>query len=211
LFCYAAIHIPAGYSAILNSLMPISAAFFAAVLLGEKLVARVFAGVAVGIAGVSLLVRLGPVAYSTELLLAAGACVLATVCYGFAGAYTKKHLAGLPAASAAANTLVWSALLLAPLALGNLPEAAPPLSAWSAVAALALFSTALAFLIYYDLIRRIGATQISAITFLLPAFGIFWGWLFLGEPVTPAMLGGFALVVIAAGMVLGIGPFRPRL
>jgi drug/metabolite transporter (DMT)-like permease len=46
------------------------------------------------------------------------------------------------------------------------------------------------------------------VTFLLPAFGIFWGWLFLDEPVTLAMLGGFLLVALAAGLVLGIGPFR---
>jgi drug/metabolite transporter (DMT)-like permease len=208
LFSYAAIHIPAGYSAILNALMPISSAFFAAAMVGERLTWRVFAGVAVAMAGIALLVRLGPVALDRELVLAALACIAATVCYGYAGAYTKKYLAGLPAHGAAANTMGWAALLLLPAALANLPAVRPPPLAWAAVLALGLLCTALAFLVYYQLIARIGATQIAAVTFLLPAFGIFWGWLFLGEPVTSAMLGGFVLVAIAAALVLGIGPFR---
>ncbi|MCC7258787.1 MAG: DMT family transporter [Gammaproteobacteria bacterium] len=208
LFAYAAIHLPTGYSAILNSLMPIWAAFFSAFMLGERLSWRVFAGVAAGMAGVALLVQLGPVALDREVVLAALACIAATVCYGFAGTYTKKHLAGLPAHGAAASTMLFAALVLAPFAAVSLPAGMPPAGAWLAVAALALFCSALAFFLYYQLIARIGATQISAVTFLLPAFGIFWGWLFLGEPVTPAMLGGFMLVGVAAGLVLGIGPFR---
>lgn len=210
LFAYAAIHIPAGYSAILNAQMPIWAAFFSAFMLGERLTWRVFAGVVVAMAGISLLVRLGPVALSREVILAALACVLATVCYGFAGTFTKKYLAGLPAQGAAANTMLCAALVLLVPALLTLPATAPPLKAWIAVSSLALLCTALAFFLYYQLIARIGATQISAVTFLLPAFGIFWGWLVLGEPVTGAMLGGFVLVAIAAALVLGIGPFRQR-
>lgn len=210
LFAYAAIHIPAGYSAILNALMPIFAAFFSALMLGERLSWRVFAGVVTAMAGISMLVQLGPVRIDREVLLAALACMLATVCYGFAGAYTKKYIAGLPAHGAAANTMMWGALLLLPAAMLNLPPVAPPPQAWLAVAALALVSTALAFFLYYQLIVRIGATQIAAVTFLLPAFGIFWGYLVLGEPVTPAMLGGFVLVALAAALVLGIGPFRAR-
>lgn len=208
LFAYAAIHIPAGYSAILNALMPVWAAFFSAFMLGERLTWRVFAGVATGMAGVAMLVQLGPVVINSELVLSAAACILATVCYGFAGTFTKKYLAGLPAHGAAANTMLFAAALLAPFALFSLPSAAPPPVAWLAVGALGVFCSALAFFIYYQLIARIGATQISAVTFLLPAFGIFWGWLFLDEPVTPAMLGGFALVGIAAALVLGIGRLR---
>lgn len=210
LFAYAAMHIPAGYSAILNALMPIWAAFFSALMLGERLTWRVFAGVVTAIAGISMLVRLGPVPMNAEMLLAALACVLATVCYGYASTFTKKYLTGLPADAGAANTMVFAALVLFPAALLNVPPAMPPVSAWLAVCALALFCSALAFFIYFQLIVSIGATQIAAVTFLLPAFGILWGWLFLSEPVTPAMLGGFVLVAVAAALVLGLGPFRRR-
>lgn len=208
LFCYAAIHIPAGYSAILNALMPIFSALFAAPMLGERLTWRVIAGVVAAMTGIALLVQLGPIAITTEVALAGTACVAATVCYGFAGAYTKKHLAGLPAHVGAANTMLFAALVLLPPALVNLPQGDPPLKAWLAVSALGLFCSALAFFVYYQLIVRIGATQIAAVTFLLPAFGIFWGWLFLDEAVTWSMLGGFSLVAVAAALVLGIGPFR---
>jgi drug/metabolite transporter (DMT)-like permease len=208
LFSYAALHIPAGYSAILNSLMPIWAALFSAKMLREPLSWRVFAGVIVGMAGVAMLVQLGPVPINEHVLLAALACLFATASYGFAGSYTKKYLAGLPAHGAATNTMLFAAALLLPAAVFALPDSAPPSGAWLAIAGLSLLCSALAFFIYYQLIARIGATQIAAVTFLLPAFGIFWGWLFLGEPVTAATLGGFALVAIAAGLVLGIGPFR---
>lgn len=208
LFCFAAIHIPAGYSAILNALMPIFAALFAAQMLGERLTWRVLAGVISGMCGIALLVRLGPVAITPEVALAALACVAATVCYGFAGAYTKKHLAGMPAHVGAANTMLFAALVLLPPALLSQPAGEPTMQAWLAVGALGLFCSALAFFVYYQLIVSIGATQIAAVTFLLPAFGIFWGWLFLDEAVTWSMLGGFALVALAAALVLGIGPFR---
>jgi drug/metabolite transporter (DMT)-like permease len=210
LFAYAAIHIPAGYSAILNALMPIFAALFSAWMLAERLTWRVFGGVITSIAGIGMLVRLGPVALTRELALSALACVLATVCYGFASTYTKKHLTGLSAPAGAANTMICASLVLLPFALLNIPATVPPVGAWLAVCALALFCSALAFFVYFQLIARIGATQIGAVTFLLPAFGIFWGWLFLNEPVTPAMLGGFVLVAVAAALVLGLGPFRPR-
>jgi drug/metabolite transporter (DMT)-like permease len=210
LFSYAAIHIPAGYSAILNALMPIWAALFSSAMLGERLTWRVFAGVIVGMSGIAMLVQLGPVAINRELMFAALACLVATACYGYAGSYTKKYIAGLPPHGAAANTMVFAAIMLLPGALLTVPVARPSLHAWMAIGGLSLLCSALAFFIYYQLIARIGATQIAAVTFLLPAFGIFWGWLFLDEPVTAAMLGGFALVAIAAGLVLGIGPFRPR-
>jgi drug/metabolite transporter (DMT)-like permease len=210
LFAYAAIHIPAGYSAILNALLPIFAAFFSAAMLGERLTWRVFAGVIFALAGIALLVRLGPVEVTTEVLVSALACALATLCYGFAGPYTKKNLTGLPPVAGAANTMLAAAAVLLPAAALSVPGAMPPLGAWLAVASLAFFCSALAFILYFQLIRSIGATQISAVTFLLPAFGIFWGWLFLGEKVTVPMLGGFVLVAIAAGLVLGIGPFSPR-
>ncbi|MBM4195571.1 MAG: DMT family transporter [Gammaproteobacteria bacterium] len=210
LFAYAALHIPTGYSAILNSLMPIFAATFSAFMLDEKLTWRVFVGAAVGAAGAALLVQRGPVEVHTEVLLGALACVLAITCYGFSAAYTKKYLAGLPAHGAAASTLLLAAVLLAPLAAVSLPATVPSLKAWLAVSGLAIFSTALAFILYYQLMQAAGATQVAAVTFLLPAFGMLWGWIFLGEPITLAMIAGFLLAASAAGLVLAIGPFRRR-
>ncbi len=210
LFAYAAIHIPTGYSAILNSLMPILAAVFAAFMLKEPLTWRVFAAALIGALGASLLVRLGPVEVDLEVVLAALACIAAITCYGFGAAYTKKYLSGLPPHGAAASTMLFAALVLAPMALMSLPAEMPGADAWLAVTALAVFCSALAFFIYYQLVEAIGATQIAAVTFLLPAFGMLWGWLFLDEPVTPAMIGGFLLAAVAAGLVLAIGPFRRR-
>ena len=54
------------------------------------------------------------------------------------------------------------------------------------------------------------ATKATAVTFVVPAFGLFWAWLFLSEPVTLTMLGGFVLVLCATALVMQIGPFAPR-
>nr|WP_253272401.1 DMT family transporter [Chromobacterium subtsugae] len=62
--------------------------------------------------------------------------------------------------------------------------------------ALAWLCTALAYLIFYRLIARLGATRASGVTYLVPVFGVLWGVLFLGEALSPAML-------LAAALILG--------
>src|SRR6478735_11052023 len=89
LFSYAALTLPAGYSAIVNATSPLWGALVGAVVLGEKLTARKLAGLAIGVVGVAFLVRLGPAQFSPQVMIAALACLTAALCYGIAGAYSK--------------------------------------------------------------------------------------------------------------------------
>lgn len=209
-FSFAALYIPAGYSAILNAIVPLWAAVFSALLLGEKLTWRVSAGALLAMAGIAMMVKLGPVQFSGNTLLAVLACVFATACYGFAGAWTKKHLPGVPGHVSATNSQLFAALTLLPFAAANVPAYMPPLPAWGAVLALAVFCSALAYVLYFRLLTRMSATKATTVTFVIPAFGILWGWVFLNEPITLTMMLGFALVLIATALVMGIGPFAPR-
>ena len=83
-----------------------------------------------------------------------------------------------------------------------------PVTPWilANIAALALLCSAVAYLLYFRLIRDIGPTRAMSVTFLIPALGMLWGVLFLDESVTPAMLAGAALVVAGTVAVLRPGP-----
>ena len=71
------------------------------------------------------------------------------------------------------------------------------------VVALALASTAIAYLIYFKLIAEAGPARALTVTFLIPLFGVLWGYLFLGEALTPNMLAGGALIVAGTAIALG--------
>lgn len=79
----------------------------------------------------------------------------------------------------------------------------PGLGAWAAVAALAVVSTALAYLLYFRLMRTVGVSKAITVTFLIPVFGILWGAIFLDEPVTPSLIGGCAVVLFGTGLATG--------
>ncbi len=91
-------------------------------------------------------------------------------------------------------------MLLLPLTILNWPDAAPRVLDWLSVIALGVFCTGVAYALYFRLIARIGPAKTMAVTFLIPAFAMLWGALFLAETITALMLAG--CVVILAGTAL---------
>ena len=69
------------------------------------------------------------------------------------------------------------------------------------VLALGIASSALAYLIFFWLLKQIGPVRASSVTFLIPGFGVLWGALFLGEPLSLHVFAGLALVVVASLLV----------
>lgn len=201
-YAFAAISLPAGYLAIINGLVPLSAAVIAAPVLGERLRAPRVAGFLVGIAGVALIVNLGPVAMDARTLLASTAAIAGATLWGWAGVMIKQRSGRLPAMGAAAGTISFAALIMAPLwAL------APPASTWTPGAAAALLGVGLlcsgvAYLPFFSLIRDIGPSRTLTVGLAVPVLGILWGWLLLDEAVTVPMLLGAALVLAALVLVL---------
>ncbi len=82
------------------------------------------------------------------------------------------------------------------MALRHWPRQPVPAASWASAVALGILCTGLAFLVFYRLIGRIGASRAATVTYLIPLFGALFAWLFLGEPVTLQML-------LAGGLVLG--------
>ena len=204
LFGFAALHLPAGYSAILNAATPLFAVLLSALVGGERLTWARGGGLALGIVGVALVTRAGPVVPDGDFVLAVLACLGATFCYAAVGLYVAQRGRDLATPALAACSQIGAAIVLLPVAFA---QPAPALAAITPlvvanVLALALLCSAAAYLLYYRLIADIGASRAMSVTFLIPLFGMLWGSLFLDEEVTAAMIAGCALVIAGTLLVL---------
>lgn len=208
-FSYAALSISAGLSSIFNASTPLWGAVIAWLWLRDRPALPRIAGLAIGFAGVIGL------AWEKASFKPGGsgwaivACLAAALCYGLAASYTRKRLQGVPPMVVAAGSQLSAALLLALPALWWWPAQMPSGRAWAMVALLAVLCTGLAYLMYFRLIAHVGASNAIAVTFLIPAFAVLWGWLFLAEPLTGAMAAGCLVILI--GTALATGVLAPRL
>ncbi len=202
--------LPAGYGAMLNASSPFFGALFAALLLAERLTALRVLGLGIGFAGVAMIVNLGPLAVTPEVLLAAAACIAATASYGFISVYIKKYVKGAPNMGLAAGTLLLAAGATAPLAMPITTWVTPSPVVLLCLLALALLCSAVAYLLYYRLIADIGPTKAISVTFLIPFFGVAWGVVFLGERLTSGAMAGGLLVLLGMTLVLDLLPTRRR-
>lgn len=209
LFSFAALHLPAAYSAIINSLTPLFGAVFGVVWLGERFTAPKLAGLALGVAGVALVAWRGGATPGPMVGWAVLACVAATVCYGLGGIYVKKRAAGIAPLGIAGCSQFAAGLILLPVAAAT----PPPAGAFTTtvllnVLGIAVLCSSIAYVIFYRLMRDVGPTRTLTVTFLAPGFSMLWSALFLGEAITPAMLAGFALVIAGTLAVGGALSFR---
>jgi len=198
LYSYAALELSAGMLSVLNATSPMWGALMAALLLGERLSARRAAGLALGVAGVVLLSR--PDSASGALAIAAG--LGAAFLYGLSGVYLRRWASHVPARGMAVGTQLAAGLLVLPFFVAAPPGAPPEPHIVANVIALGLLCSAVAYVLYFRLVADIGAAGALTVTYLIPAFGVLWGVLFLGETVSAAMLGGALLVVIGTVFVL---------
>ncbi|MFZ9104006.1 MAG: DMT family transporter [Burkholderiaceae bacterium] len=198
LYSYAAKSMLAGYMAILNALVPMWAGLLAVVFLKERLRPTLLFSVVLAMTGIVVLVGLSPVDLTTGFLLAALACVGATVCYAIAGILTRRWLEGVSSFQSALYSLAFASAALLPFGVLQLPQAHFSLKASLAVCAVALLCSAFAYLLFFRLIRAVGPTKATTVTFMIPAFGVLWGSLFLGEPLTVNVMIGFLMVALAS-------------
>ncbi len=198
----SALYLPASYLVVLNATSPLFGAIVSAAWLRERITARAGLGLAAGVAGVAMLVGLGPVRVSTGVAWAIAAGALAALFYAIAAAYLKRHSAGVDAAAVATGSQLGATLLLAPLLVPLPPAAWPTPGEWIAVALLGVVCTGAAYQLYFRLIADVGPTRALSVTFLIPVFGMLWGALFLGEAITPVMAAGCALVLAGTALIL---------
>lgn len=199
LLAYASLDLTAGMTSILNATVPIFAALIGYTVYGEALDARRVAGVLLGFVGVVALVGL-PQGAGASPLLPVVAGLTAAVFYVFAANFAKRRLSHIPAVVFVTGSQLGAAVVLLPLLPLFPPTQAPGAMVVAAVLALAVLSTSLAFLIYFQLIREVGPTRTLTVTYLIPVFAIAWGALLLDEVLTLGMLLGGASIL--AGVAL---------
>ena len=208
LFNWAALTLPAGYSAVLNATVPLFGVIGAALAREERLTTRRLVGCAVGFMGVALLVRLGPVAVTPAVVWAALACIAAAASYGFGAIYMKRATNRHEPLTAAATVHVAASVILFLPAAIAMPEAQFSTRAAIAVAVLGVVTSGFMYWVSLRLMREIPASAATSAAFMIPLFGVTWGALFLGEPVTVNMLPGGVLILAAMALVTGFNPFR---
>ena len=199
--------IDASTAAILNALAPLFASIVAALWIRDPITLPKAVGIALCLAGTAVLVGWTPTPMSARELLAASLSVIATALYGYTIVFTKVKLKGASPMGTSAATLLFAALALAPVVpFAPLPRALStvPAMAWLALAGLAIVSTTVAFIFYYRLIADVGPVKAITVTLLVPVFGMFWGVIFLGEPLTPGRLAGCAIILAGCSLVLGL-------
>ena len=210
-FGFAALAITGGLSSIFNATTPLWGALLGWLWLHDRPERSRLVGLAIGFAGVLWLAgghaSFKPDAHGIAPAAAVGACLLATALYGFSANFTRRYLAGVPPMALAAGSQLSASVALALPMAGFWPAHPPSAQAWWAVLALAVVCTGLAYVLYFRLIAHVGASQAISVTFLIPAFAVGWGAMFLAEPVTLAML--LACGVILVGTALVTGLWRP--
>lgn len=197
LIFYGQQEIGSGLASIVNAMTPIWTVLIANFMTAdEKLSSRKLAGILAGFIGVAVLMGGDALAGLKASALAQAAVLGATISYGFAGVYGKRFKGVDPmlvaAGQLAASTVLMGSYVLASGALFSftLPS---PAAIWSVIG-LAIPCTAFAYVLFFTILSRAGATNVSLVTFLVPVTGVVLGIIFLGESLSPWHLAGMALI-----------------
>jgi len=200
LIAFAETRIDSGLAAVIQAAAPILTVVLATRIDPSQRVRGLrLVGVAVGFVGVALLVGV----QEGSQLVGALAVLGTATCYAVSVLYAGRTVRSFPPLEVAIGQLGVGMLLALPFGLAQLPSEAPPAKAVAAIVALGALSTGVAYLLYFTLIARAGASRAILVTYLVPAFALVYGTVFLDEPVTVSALAG--LVLILGGTALGTG------
>ena len=211
LYAWAVMQITTGLASILNATVPLFGAIVAWLWLGERIGRLRSFGLALGFLGVALLAWRAPggAAGKSDLAhWAVVACLGATLFYAVAASYARRYLMNIPPLATATGSQLGAALFLAIPTVLTWPAQMPGLRPWLAVIALAVLCTGIAYILYFRLIVNAGPSRAVAVTFLAPVFAVLYGVVFLGETITPWMVG--CAVVIVLGTLLSTGLIKRR-
>lgn len=196
-------HIESGLASIFNAMTPLFTVLVAgALLVDERISGAKVLGVVLGLTGAAVMVGTDALNGISTNVLAQLAVMGAAVSYGFSSVFGRRFKGlGLNPIAIAAGQVSMSALLLAPAALYfEKPwlQPMPGFEVWAALIALAVFSTALAYILFFRVLASAGATNVSLVTFLVPISAILLGTIFLGERLELTHFIG--MLLIAAGL-----------
>jgi drug/metabolite transporter (DMT)-like permease len=196
-------YVPSGLASILNATTPLFTVIVMTAAGEEKLLARRIGGVVVGLLGVIILHGDGiglERGQGTGIVL----CLAAALSYGVSALVARRLPSDVPPLGAATFQMLASAAMMTVVAgVVDRPWqlAVPGVTTWLAVFGLAALSTALAYIVFFQILRRSGATNVMLVTLLVPVTAILLGWLVLGEKISPREIAG-ALVIGSALLLI---------
>ncbi len=196
-------YIPSGLASVVNATTPVFTVLVMAAAGDEKLHARRVVGVLTGLGGVALLHGQGAdLGFNQSVGLSL--CLAAALSYGFAALYARRNLAQSPPLATATCQLIVSALMMTIVAsMAERPwrRPMPGATTWLAIAGLAALSTALAYIIFFQILRRSGSTNVMLVTLLVPVTAIVLGSVVLKETILPREIVG-AIVIASALLIM---------
>ena len=193
LFSFGSFGADSNVLAILNSTTAFNTMIIAFFWLNEKISFKQIFGLILGFIGVIILVN--PDSSSTSII-SAFLCLIGATCYSFSTVFIQKHSQQTDKLVLIGWSIIFSAFIMIPITLLNLPPKMPSINAFTAAVWLGSVSTGLAFFGYVYLIEKIGAVKTSTVAYFLPIFGIIWGSIFLNEVITPGILLGCGTILI---------------
>jgi drug/metabolite transporter (DMT)-like permease len=216
LITFAEQAVASSLAAVINSAVPLFVIVIAAVFLkGETITVNRLVGLAIGFVGVAILVGLNVTDLGSANAFGELALIGATISYAIGNVYAKKYVHGLRPMIPALFQVFFGLVVIGALAfLLERPLAEVPApEAIFAVVWLGLFGSGLAYLSYFRILQRWGATRTSLVAYLLPIYGIVLGALVLSEPIATSTLVGTALVIGGIAVVnsrFGTRPVRSQ-
>jgi drug/metabolite transporter (DMT)-like permease len=193
--------ITVGLSSIINAMTPLMTLIVMAAFREERFSVERGVGVALGVTGVAILHGFDG-AIDGPQTLGIGLCLAGALSYGFAALWGRRYLAGVPPLMSATCQLICSTLIMLPVvALNDRPWTlkAPSDATLLALLALAVLGTALAYIVFFRILVRAGASNVMLVTLLIPVTALLLGSLCLGEPLRRTEIAG--AIVIAIGLL----------
>lgn len=193
-------HIESGLASIFNAMTPLFTVLVAAIFLADERISNIKTiGVLLGLSGAAVMVGTDALTGLGTDVLAQLAVMSAAVSYGFSMVFGRRLKSiALDPIMLAAGQVTMSSLVLAPIVLlvdKPFSQAMPGWNVWAALIALAVFSTALAYILFFRILTSAGATNVSLVTFLVPISAIFLGFVFLDERLQLTHFVGMLLIV----------------
>lgn len=201
LICMAELELSASLAAILNATTPMFTALAAWGTLKERPGWSKTIGLVIGLFGVIILVGWSPVPMEGKVMMSVFFSLGAALSYGFGGLYASRIGKGLEPLTLAIGQQLGASVVLLPLAVIFAPRHLPSPAAIYSVIGLSLLCTSVAYLMYFRLIRNVGAVKTVSVTFLVPIFGIMWGAIFLDEPLYVNTIVGLFIILLSVMLV----------
>lgn len=204
LFGYATLTLSGGSTSVLNATTPMFTAIVAYLWFKDKMSLTASFGLLIGFVGVYLLMLDKTALGQQNVLLPTLAALLASLCYGISANYTKRYLCGISSTVLASGSQLSATLILLPISFFFIPAQVPSSSAFMSVLLLGVLCTGIAYIIFFHLISNLGPARAVSVTYLIPAFGLFWGSLFLDEIITSSMLIGCGFILTGVALATGV-------